>query len=220
MNVYRIFALLLAIGCSWTSARAETIDVGTSNSGWKASNTAFAQVGYSVGRHVGRAAPVTARSYFTFNLAGVNKAVVAAELLMFNGDLLSQDPTETIGLYDVVTPIDELVSTSALQSIFDDLGEGTFYGSNADFAPGVAASTIRTFTLNEAALAAINAQRGGVFAMGAAMDSINPQSTTSEITNSAVGFRNSTLRLTLIPEPTALLLAMPALAALARWRRR
>lgn len=219
MNAYRVFAVIVAASCSWMSAGATTIDLETDNSGWKASNTAFAQVGYSIGRHVGRAAPIVARSYFAFDLAGVNGTVIAAELLMFNGGLVTPDATETISLYDVTTPVAELVSTSATQTIFDDLGTGIVYGANSDFAPGASASTVRSFSLNGAALAAINAKLGDVFAMGAAMDSINPQGATSEITNSAVDFRYSTLRLTVVPEPAAALIAIPAVLALSRFRR-
>lgn len=219
MNAFRGLAAIAAIGCSCLTANAVTIDLNTANSGWKASNTAFGQVGYSIGRHVGRAAPVIARSYLTFDLSSVSKPVVAAELRMFNGTLVSPDAAETINLYDISTPLAELISTSGAASIFDDLGAGVAYGANSEFAPGVDAATIRSFSLNAAALAAINANLGGAFAMGAAMESYNPAGTTSEITNSDVNLRYSTLRLTLVPEPSAAFLLVPAAVAILTRRR-
>lgn len=121
------------------------------------------------------------RSFFVFDLSGISGTVVGAEVT-FLGDIGyydSSDPSETIGLYDVLTPTATLTDTHAsgepapndlAPGIFDDLGQGTLYGSGTLAQPsGTIATPAFSVVLNPAALADLNAALGADIALGAAL---------------------------------------------------
>jgi hypothetical protein len=114
-----------------------------------------------------------ARDYFVFNLAGVNQPITGATLRLNNpsGGYGSPDPTETFGLFDVSTPISTLIASgSGRTDIYADLGTGTNYGSQT--VSTADNGKIVSITLNAAGVAALNAAKGGQFAVGGALTTI------------------------------------------------
>jgi uncharacterized delta-60 repeat protein len=143
------------------------------DSGWydgsglhAASNTNYA---------VGNGAPGgDIHNFFVFNLATINDGIVSAQLRLLNpsGGYLSPDSTETFAVFDVSTPISQLVAGgTGLTAVFNDLGTGTQFGSRtvsaADNDQTVAVD------LNAAAIAALNEARGGQVALGGALTTLS-----------------------------------------------
>lgn len=69
------------------------------------------------------------RSYFVFDVSSITSPVVGATLRLLNKRYYSTENSETIELFDVSTPTDELVGGFQRTDIFDDLGSGDSYGS-------------------------------------------------------------------------------------------
>src|SRR5262249_40469503 len=70
--------------------------------------------------------------FFVFNLAGVTQTIGAAQLVAFNpfNGYSSSQPSDTLTLFDVSTPIINLTGFGTGQTgIYNDLGSGTSYGS-------------------------------------------------------------------------------------------
>ncbi|MEI8196208.1 MAG: hypothetical protein WCI73_09895, partial [Phycisphaerae bacterium] len=113
------------------------------------------------------------RSYYVFNLAAVTQPIAGAQLNIANptNGFSSPDPTETLSIYDVSTPLATLeASGSGLTAIYNDLGTGSVFGSqtvstasNGQFVP---------ITLNAAGIAALNAVRGQQVALGGALTTV------------------------------------------------
>lgn len=118
---------------------------------------------------VGHANGTVNRNWFTFNLPTppVGQCVVSA-MLQTNGFDVSGNLTVT--LYDFTGTISGLTAPSAAGPAgvarFNDLGNGTIYGSR-NFIPADT-NTVFGYTLNSSALAAINANLGSAFAIGGA----------------------------------------------------
>jgi len=114
------------------------------------------------------------RSFFVFDLAKVNLPVSAATLGIYNpppdaygSGYYSSDSDETYSLFDVSTPIsDFLNSTTSRYPLFDDLGTGTVLGSQV--MSSADNGQIVPVQLNAAGLAALNAARPGLAALGGA----------------------------------------------------
>jgi hypothetical protein len=119
---------------------------------------------------------VVYRDFFLFDLAGVASQVTSASLLLWNPEkfdvsgngYISSHDTETFQLHEVHASAAELAATNAHRvDVFDDLGNGTFYGervmSAADNGQWV------SVPLNAAALAAINGAAGGSIAFGGSL---------------------------------------------------
>ncbi len=91
----------------------------------------FLSGGYGTGWHSGL--PGEARSFFSFNLAGVTGTIISATMHLQTapgfGSYLSGDPTETLSLFDVSTAIASLSGGSGGIPAFTDLGTGTVFGS-------------------------------------------------------------------------------------------
>jgi hypothetical protein len=140
-------------GASLTESQLRTIDRGELRSdGLPLGHHAGAR--FSVGRH---AAGLEIRNYFSFNLAGITETIASAELLVSPAWLYSPDAFETFELHQMTSVT------------FDDAGDGPTYYSG-DF-PGVN-NGVR-MPLNEAALADLNAARGGLFTMGGRLASLS-----------------------------------------------
>ena len=93
--------------------------------------------------------PNTSRGFFSFDLSGVSGLVNSATLNLRLGGSLSPDLIETIGLFDVSTPVSTLHAKGVVDvSIFDDLGSGNSYGS-AEIVVGSAQNSIIQISLNE-----------------------------------------------------------------------
>jgi hypothetical protein len=106
------------------------------------------------------------RNFFSFDLVGLEGPVVRAWLYVAKYVDWAGDPVETLTLYDVSTDPAILNSNEGVsQTIFDDLGSGTVYGSFDVAVPGPPRSQW-LFELNDAGVAAINAAAGGWFSVG------------------------------------------------------
>ncbi|WP_204141215.1 hypothetical protein [Halomicronema sp. CCY15110] len=63
------------------------------------------------------------RSYFVFDLEALSAAVTGARLRLLNKRYYSTEASETIQLFDITTPIDQLVGGFGRPDIFADLGQ-------------------------------------------------------------------------------------------------
>lgn len=136
------------------------------------------------------------RSYFVFDVSSLSQPVVGATLRLLNKRYYSTENSETIELFDVKPENrTQLVGGFQRRDIFDDLGEGTTYGTatltttppQTDFDNLV--EEYFEVTLTAAAIADINqaAARGdGFFSLGvklAAEDRQSPYTFTCEYAN-------------------------------------
>ncbi|MDH6085549.1 S8 family serine peptidase [Chrysosporum ovalisporum TAC611] len=106
------------------------------------------------------------RNWIAFDLPTFTTPVTAAQLQIRTYDYnSSHDLSETYELRDVTTPISTLrAGGEGLTSIYDDLGDGTVYGSR-DFSPGDSYTTV-TIDLNSSLVNTLNAKSGQQFALG------------------------------------------------------
>ena len=113
------------------------------------------------------------RNFFAFDVPALGGQISTAEFQVSNPFYASSDPTENYVLYDVSTPITDLVGGAAggRTDIFDDLGTGQSYGSRVFSSADDGA--IVTIGLDAAAIAAIQAAQGGQFALGGALTTID-----------------------------------------------
>jgi hypothetical protein len=157
------------------------------------------------------------RSFLIFDLASVDKQIVGAELQVQvpnNVGYSSPDETETFTTYHVSTaPSTVTTGGSGLTAIFDDLGDGTVYGSL-----GIAKSDenfVVSIALNDDFLSDAN-DGSGLIVIGGALTSIDDDSSAYVFggTNSA----NADLVLTFVPEPGSLFICCIGITALALWR--
>ena len=121
------------------------------------------------------------RTYFILDLR--NADVISSAKLQLSGlGLLSDQGLETVTLFAVDTDSSILQAATGGMAAFDDLGSGTVFGS-LNVTAGQAQDP-QEFNLNSNALNAINDARGGLFALGAAITSLN-SGTGDEVVNFA-----------------------------------
>jgi hypothetical protein len=85
----------------------------------------------------------------------------------------SSDPEETIGFFHVATPAAQVNDNDGTsESIFDDLGAGTSYGTFVVPRYGSSDTARFAFVLDAAALVDLNAARGGYFTIGGSLLSV------------------------------------------------
>ena len=174
-----------------------------------------------------RNSSVEQRNYFVFDLSAVTEDVAAAELRLSlpNQGFFSTDPVETYRLYDVSTPIDgsngylggvNIPSSQGTQGSlqFDDVGTGVSFGSidvsNSDN------GSILSVHLNVDGISAINTNRGGLFAIGGAVTTLDLSRTTEqEFVFGFSGFQDiRQLVLSPIPEPEIYAMMLAGLGVL------
>jgi large repetitive protein len=164
------------------------------------------------------------RNFFVFDLAGVTEPIVSAKLALNvpNFGYASPDLSENYELYDVVTPISTLVAGGAGNiATWDDLGSGVIYGSRTMTAADAGTGRIVEIVLNSSVIDAMNST-GGLFAFGGSLTTLDGLAN-DEFTFgfSGAGRLNVTqLRLTLVPEPSTLLLLGIGAISLLAYRRR
>jgi hypothetical protein len=112
------------------------------------------------------------RNFYSFLIPFLNAPIISAQLAIKTFDYGSGDPLEHYQLHDVATPTATvLAGGSGLTGIFNDLGEGTSFGSrsytNADD------YQIRYIDLNAAAINAISAKIGQTMVLGGQVTSLD-----------------------------------------------
>ena len=178
-------------------------DTGVNNQGWWSDGLPASNLNPNI--YTGSSAGSSLRSFYTFNLASVTDAVVALELQITRGiSVGNKESTEEVRFFDVTTSAPVLNKNTGLNSSnFEDLGSGDSYGSFQ--IPGTGPNFEQfTFTLNEPAVANINAARGGFFSIGGILISDNGDDVVFGGADSSFqeGFPVR-LKLTTIPEPRA-----------------
>lgn len=84
----------------------------------------------SRGIHTGLYQGVEERSFLIFNIGGAKKAqTITLVLEAGNGEYYSHDGSESVGVFDFTGSIDDLVSGANPAEMFEDLGNGTLFGS-------------------------------------------------------------------------------------------
>jgi Fe-S cluster biogenesis protein NfuA len=119
-------------------------------------------------------------NWFVFDLSGVDEVITGASLMLWNpNNFVSGDLTENFQLFDVSTPIDDLISSFGGLGVFADLGSGTSYGSYT-LTPASSGAQV-TIPLNAAGLAALNAGLGERVAMGGSITTLDGSPGTQEV---------------------------------------
>jgi len=132
------------------------------------------------------------RNFFVFDLSGVSGTVVFAALQIYNpsetvdpgNGFNSPDPFETYVVNEVTTDIGTLTAGgTGLISIFDDLGDGTVFGST-DIDSGDNGTSVLV-PLSQDAVDAVNSAVGGSWAVGGAVTTLvgNPLQTVFAYSN-------------------------------------
>jgi hypothetical protein len=156
------------------------------------------------------------RDYFVFDLAGISPPIASGKLALYVPDATlpgykSPDPSENFELHDVATPVNSFILGTGGVAAWNDLGTGVVYGSR--FMTAADMGNIVEVELNPSAIAAMNAAIQAstpthFFAIGGSLTTLDDMANdewTFGGTNS-FSLYVSELRLTLVPEPSALLL--------------
>ena len=189
-------------------ASAQTVVIPHTDRGWY-DNTGFhnaSNPNYVVGDN----SFTVSRNFFVFDLASVVQPIASAKLVLFVPSSLagpgysSPDPSENYELRDISTSLATLVGGTGGVAAYTDLGSGVVYGSRTMTATDM--GTLVEITLNPAAIAALDSATGliGIGGWLTTLDGV----ANSEFTFGSSGSITDTteLRLTLVPEPSALLL--------------
>jgi hypothetical protein len=121
------------------------------------------------------------RSFFTFDLSLVSRPILAATLEVQRAGAASADPTEVLGLFDVLSDAATLNQNEGTNaSVFADLGEGDTYGTFEITTTGDPSEVLQ-FALNQAGVSDLNAARGGFVSVGGRLLSIDPEPEKFEI---------------------------------------
>ncbi len=162
------------------------------------------------------------RDFFIFQVPQDIGSISSATLHIYNPvfGYNSTDPNETITFFDVTLPLAGLIQGgSGLGSYFDDLGNGTNYGSAV-----VSARDLGVYIyipLNEAALADMLAARGGMWGIGGRVTSLSPGYSQTVFGNTPYFSQPYlTIEARIVPEPSTLLLAALATLPMLALRRR
>jgi hypothetical protein len=163
------------------------------------------------------------RSFFIFDLSGIEGTVVSAEFRILVSELFTNDPFETFALHDITTPIPSVLDGTAGMAAFDDFADGDYYGS-VDLDQALT-NAWYSVTLTIDAIDSMNASRG-LWGMGGDITTLDDDfQTTSEflvVSPAAAADPASTQLILTIEIPAPGVLALLGAAGLSRrgWRRR
>ena len=104
------------------------------------------------------------RAFFVFDLTGVGTVEAGSTILLSNLSYFSTDASETFYIFDVSTNVNTLRTAGSNAGTYADLGSGKVYGSFTVTRSNVGSNVI--VNLTAAAIADINANLGGFFAVG------------------------------------------------------
>ena len=214
------------IDCKMVSAQAVVIPY--TDSGWY-SETGFhnpTNPNYVVGDNRGFPGSCgDCRNFFVFDLSGVTQPIASAKLALYVPSALegpgyvSGDPSENYELHDVTTSIATLLNGTGGAAAHADLGSGVVYGSRTMTAADM--GTVVEITLNASAIAALDAATGliGIGGSLTTLDGLANNEYTFGTSGSITDI--SQLRITLVPEPSTLvLLGIGALSLLGQRKSR
>ncbi len=213
-TVVSLTFLVLSFGSAMV-ARATPVTIVAADTGW------YQEDGHhSFTNYIASTGGLAQNNYFTFSLSGVSGTITGATISIFNPVNGFFGSPGMYTLYDVVTPPSILIANNSAAvgiTIYNDLGSGTVFGStNVSSADN---GTVITISLNAAAIAALNATNGGVFAIGGAFSAPS-----GSVVFGFTGFdaRNQlALQVSDVPEPSTLVLFCTGLVGLAsRLRKR
>lgn len=202
--------LAVALGGFCATAQATPITIstsqgeftpGTPNQGWWSNGGGHSNT--NANYFVGETGGSEYRNFFTFDLSSLTGTVTSATLqLQGTRRCASPNATESYGLFDVSTASSTLSTSNGPDTgIFDDLGTGTSYGVfNVNMAT---CNNTLSFTLNAAAISAINAAIGGYFSIGGALQDLNGTSD-QYLFGFSGGPQNLILDTASVPEPGSL----------------
>jgi hypothetical protein len=209
---------LYATGASWFSNEGEHIQFSDN---------------YAVG---GGQDGYTRNNYFLFDLSGLSGLITSATLRVYNPNAsvspgfpygyTSSDPTETYAMFDVSTPVADLVAGYGVgsltgQAIFSDLGSGQNFGMYT--ASLVDNGKFVEISLNASGLNALNAAHG-MFAVGGTITTldmlVNKESLFASGYLSSVAPNVPQLVISSVPEPTESMLFIAGLGMLGLAARR
>ena len=219
--------ILLGLSLAGRTAHAATIVIAATTSGWYTDSDSSGQgnENYLVGMRGSEY-----RNFFVFDLTSLlNETVVSATLRLWNPiadppDLLyngyqSIDPTETYQLVEVTTPAATLLLGALPTPVYQDLGDGTAYGSRV-FSVADNGTNVE-IALNPAAVVAIDGAIG-LFAIGGHLTTLQASPFDLETVFAGTGetsLRELVIETVPVPEPASGALVAIGLVSIA-WRRR
>lgn len=220
-NASVLITLLIGLfGSSWASA--QTVLLSATNRGFydNSGNRSFqsATANYSAGDARGLPpAPLVSndlRNFFVFNLSSVSQPIASAQLELYMpgppaapGWINSTSSgSEGYELYDVVRPLANLLDGTGGLANHADLGSGVVYGSRAITPDDM--GTVVIIPLNASAISALQGATD-LFGFGGAVTTLDGTASTELVftnTGTLLPILTTELRLTVVPEPSTLLL--------------
>ena len=179
---YRSVLVVVLVACSSAQA-GESVVLEHVGRSWYTQTGGFrpANDNYFVGN-----ATQEYRNFFVFDLSSIDSEILSMQFEVFNPDgganpvcgYVSNDPSETYGLFDVSTDPQELIDGIGGVPAFIDLGTGVSYGTH--IATAADDGTFIIIPLDASAVADANAADGGLWALGGAITTLDRNPVTDE----------------------------------------